>query len=80
MVSRGSAEYDHVNILLPHLEDGVPRHVDTDRDYCYNYIIDTGGKAVRTRWWQDDECIEDTVLQAGRWHRLTLQLLIQLRA
>lgn len=66
------AEYDpYVNTFMYHyLEDGVPRHVDTDRDYCYNYIIDTGGKAVRTRWWQDDECIEDTVLQAGRWHRL----------
>ena len=66
------AEYDpYVNTFMYHyLEDGVPRHVDTDRDYCYNYIIDTGGKAVRTRWWQDNECIEDTVLQAGRWHRL----------
>ena len=66
------AEYDpYVNTFMYHyLEDGVPRHVDTDRAYWYNYIIDTGGKAVRTRWWQDDECIEDTVLQAGRWHRL----------
>ena len=70
------SDYDPTvnTFMYQYLEDGVPRHVDIERTYCYNYIIDPGGPAVRTRWWQGDECIEDTVLQAGRWHRLDVSV------
>jgi hypothetical protein len=56
------------------IESMLPTHIDIDCTYSFNFIIDTGGPDVHTRWFEsvkeNAEIIEDHVISAGVWHRL----------
>ena len=56
------------------LEADVHRHIDDDRDYCYNLILDPGGAGVWTRWWDGDNLIHQAVLEPNRWHRFNTSI------
>ena len=43
-------------------------HRDIGRNWALNYIFDTGGDNVTTRWYDDNKCaIAETVIQPNRW-------------
>jgi hypothetical protein len=50
----------------------LPIHIDIDREVCYNYIIDTGGDNVKTRWYDDSQTTEihSVVVPERVWHKL----------
>jgi hypothetical protein len=64
----------HVSHYIKHPEGtGVhPTHIDYGRKYAINYIIDTGGKNVKTYWTDDskDNIVKELVIEPRRWHIL----------
>ncbi len=73
-----STHYTRIDNLLCNYQciyRGVPIHKD-DRDFAFNYIINTGGNNVETVWYDDNykeihrECIEP-----NKWHQLKVNVL-----
>lgn len=56
------------------IKEGVSIHVDRGRTECFNYIINSGGPAVRTVWYADDKetIIAEHVFPEHTWHRLSV--------
>lgn len=55
------------------IESELPTHIDMDRTYVYNFLLDAGGDEVHTKFFdtlEETNVIEDHVLPAGMWHRL----------
>lgn len=50
-------------------------HIDNNRDFCYNYIISTGGYRAETRFHNEDMSIRETWnIEKRRWHRLNVSI------
>ena len=51
-------------------------HIDLDRHYVYNYIIDTGGPRVFTNWYNSQrKIIESVEIEPFRWHQIDVSQL-----
>jgi hypothetical protein len=54
----------------------TPIHIDTRRNFTYNYLIDCGGSEVYTNFYsQDLNLIEHHCIEPFRWHRLNVECL-----
>lgn len=60
--------------IVQSISSNLHSHVDTNRTFVYNFLIDTGGDDVHTYWADglddDSNVIDDIVLPVGVWHRL----------
>ena len=56
------------------ISNSLAVHVDTNRTYVYNFLLDCGGDDVHTFWTKqvDDnsDVIHDVVIPKGIWHKL----------
>jgi len=52
------------------IQKDVPIHKDNVTVTKINYIIDTGGPQVATRFWNEDrtEILQSEILEPNRWH------------
>jgi hypothetical protein len=54
----------------------TPIHIDTRRNFTYNYLIDCGGDEVYTNFYDKDlNLIEQHCIEPFRWHRLNVECL-----
>jgi hypothetical protein len=54
----------------------TPVHIDTRRNFTYNYLIDCGGSEVYTNFYDKDKnLIESHCIEPFRWHRLNVECL-----
>lgn len=72
----GTWERDKVpNIFLSFryqvIRKGIPKHIDAQRKSILNYIINTGGDNVITKWYDsNDNVIEQVIVQEKKWYRM----------
>jgi len=54
------------------IKNGIPIHIDVDREIIYNYLLKTGGDKVETVWYDDDKITETYRIQIPQhtWHSL----------
>jgi hypothetical protein len=56
------------------ISNSLAVHVDTNRTYVYNFLLDCGGDDVHTFWTDqvkdDADVVYDIVIPKGIWHRL----------
>ena len=59
-----------VNYQIMHGQ--IPVHTDYGRSVCWNYIIDTGGTNITTRFWnlEETEIIEEIECKLHEWYEL----------
>tara|TARA_B100000508_G_C11283016_1_gene191475 strand:+ start:94 stop:570 length:477 start_codon:yes stop_codon:yes gene_type:complete len=55
---------------------GLHTHIDQNRKIVYNYLIDTGGDAVNTIWFEDDRKTEQyrKCIPSNTWHSLDVSI------
>lgn len=57
------------------IKNKIPVHVDIGRTFCFNYLIDSGGSNVSTRWFdQEGNIIEETVFEERQWYWLDVSV------
>lgn len=49
-------------------------HTDYGRKTAVNYIINTGGENVVTKWFSDGEVIHQEIVVAKRWHKIMVDV------
>ena len=52
------------------IENDMPVHTDDGRTFAYNYLLQSGGDNIATRWWKDDNIIFSKVFSTHTWHWL----------
>ena len=55
---------------------GLHTHIDRNRTIVYNYLIDAGGDAVDTIWFEDDRKTEQyrKCIPSNTWHSLDVSI------
>jgi hypothetical protein len=55
--------------------DGLPIHVDRDRIFTYNYLLDTGGDDVKTAIYDENhKLLQSEILELKRWHHINTSM------
>lgn len=63
----------HFEIRIQKISEYLAPHIDLTRNFCYNYIVYSGGPEAETRFHDSDHNIlERHVIQEKRWHRLNV--------
>ena len=62
----------HDNLIIYQvLRNGIPKHTDAKRKSILNYIIDTGGNNVITKWYDsNNNIINQLVVPEKKWYRM----------
>ena len=65
-----------VKVSYQHIHGQIPKHVDFERNVCYNYIINTGSEQeVYTRWYdKNNVCIASCNIPKLTWHELDVSI------
>jgi hypothetical protein len=57
--------YEYVNCMYVRINPGHSAHVDVNRSYCYNYVLQTADAS--TVWFDNDEIIYSEKIPARQW-------------
>lgn len=76
-----------INLLQPHLDFDISNslfyqyigkqlgsHIDYGRKTVINYIINTGGENVVTKWFSGTDVIFQDIIEEKRWHKITVDI------
>lgn len=68
------SQFDRLNIRVQVIKHEPGIHVDHNRDYAHNFLIQLGGDSVKTLFYENstNKIIESHVIEQKRWHRLSV--------
>ena len=58
------------NIFYQYIGSELGIHTDIGRKTAINYIINTGGENVVTKWFSGEEVIRQEIILDKRWHKI----------
>jgi hypothetical protein len=68
-------DFDITNsVFYQYIGQRLGIHTDYGRKTVTNYVINTGGENVVTKWFSGSDVIFETIIEEKRWHKITVDI------